>query len=117
MHKVPTFYTIVDKFIFLNVNTKLFKSNLTFCVVCVFNLQAEKSVFLRRLVPFTIDSSTPTSTPNLKKNTCTQNQRVFLRSGNRRSIIYVDILEFAFGHCTRQCNVCVWDLSIITNNL
>jgi hypothetical protein len=28
----------------------LFKSNLTFCVVCVFNLQFEKSVFLRRVV-------------------------------------------------------------------
>jgi hypothetical protein len=25
---------------------QLFKSNLTFCVVCVFNLQFEKSVFL-----------------------------------------------------------------------
>jgi hypothetical protein len=29
---------------------QLFKSNLTFCVVCVFNLQFEKSVFLRRVV-------------------------------------------------------------------
>jgi hypothetical protein len=29
---------------------QLFKSNLAFCVVCVFNLQFEKSVFLRRLV-------------------------------------------------------------------
>jgi hypothetical protein len=28
----------------------LFKSNLTFCVVCVFNLQVEKLVFLRRVV-------------------------------------------------------------------
>jgi hypothetical protein len=27
---------------------QLFKSNLTFCVVCVFNMQFEKSVFLRR---------------------------------------------------------------------
>jgi hypothetical protein len=43
---------------------QLFKSNLTFCVVCVFNLQFEKAVFLRRVVSFTIDSSTPTSTPN-----------------------------------------------------
>jgi hypothetical protein len=29
---------------------QLFKSNLTFCVVCIFNLQFEKSVFLRRVV-------------------------------------------------------------------
>jgi hypothetical protein len=29
---------------------QLFKSNTTFCVVCVFNLQFEKSVFLRRVV-------------------------------------------------------------------
>jgi hypothetical protein len=29
---------------------QLFKSNLTFCVVCVFNLKYEKSVFLRRVV-------------------------------------------------------------------
>jgi hypothetical protein len=29
---------------------ELFKSNLTFCVVYVFNLQFEKSVFLRRVV-------------------------------------------------------------------
>jgi hypothetical protein len=29
---------------------QLFKFNLTFCVVCVFNLQFEKSVFLRRVV-------------------------------------------------------------------
>jgi hypothetical protein len=28
---------------------QLFKSNLTFCVVCVFNIQFEKSVFLRRV--------------------------------------------------------------------
>jgi hypothetical protein len=31
---------------------QLFKSNLTFCVVCVFNLQFEKSGFLRRVVLF-----------------------------------------------------------------
>jgi hypothetical protein len=36
---------------------QLFKSNLTFCVVCVFNLQFEKSVSGL----FTIDSLTPTS--------------------------------------------------------
>jgi hypothetical protein len=30
---------------------QLFKSNLTFCVVFVFNLQFEKLVFLRRMVP------------------------------------------------------------------
>jgi hypothetical protein len=29
---------------------RLFKSNLTFCVVCVFNLQFEKPVLLRRVV-------------------------------------------------------------------
>jgi hypothetical protein len=29
---------------------QLFKSNLTFCIVCVFNRQFEKSVFLRRVV-------------------------------------------------------------------
>jgi hypothetical protein len=40
---------------------QLFKSNLTFCIVCVFNLQFEKSVFSRRVVPFTIDSPTPTA--------------------------------------------------------
>jgi hypothetical protein len=32
------------------VVNQLFKSNLTFRVVCVFNLQFEKSVFLRRVV-------------------------------------------------------------------
>jgi hypothetical protein len=29
---------------------QLFKSNLTFFVICVFNLQFEKSMFLRRVV-------------------------------------------------------------------
>jgi hypothetical protein len=29
---------------------QLFKSNFSFCVVCVFNLQFEESVFLRRVV-------------------------------------------------------------------
>jgi hypothetical protein len=29
---------------------QMFKSNLTFCVVCVFNLQFEKSLFLRGVV-------------------------------------------------------------------
>jgi hypothetical protein len=29
---------------------QLFKSNLTFCAVCVFNLQFEKSVLLRRVI-------------------------------------------------------------------
>jgi hypothetical protein len=28
---------------------QMFKSNLTFCVVCVFELQFEKSVFLRQV--------------------------------------------------------------------
>jgi hypothetical protein len=40
---------------------QLFKSNLTFCV------QFEKSVFFNTSGSFTIDSSKPTSTPNLKK--------------------------------------------------
>jgi hypothetical protein len=41
---------------------QLFKSNLTFCVFCVFNLQFEKSVFLRRLFNANLDAK-------LKKNT------------------------------------------------
>jgi hypothetical protein len=40
-----------EKSVFLRrVVDKLFKSNLAFCVVCVFNLQFEKSVFLKRVV-------------------------------------------------------------------
>jgi hypothetical protein len=40
-----------EKSVFLRrVVDQLFKSNLTFCVVCVFNLQFEKSLFLRRVV-------------------------------------------------------------------
>jgi hypothetical protein len=48
---------------------QLFKSNPTFCIVCVFNRQFEKSVFLRRVVHSQSNSSMPTSTPNKKKNT------------------------------------------------
>jgi hypothetical protein len=54
---------------FKRVVHQLFKSNLTFCVVCVFDLQFEKSVFLRewfvhnRLVNANFDGN--------KKNTYT----------------------------------------------
>jgi hypothetical protein len=54
-----------QKSVFLRrVVDQLFKSNLTFCVVCVFNLLF--SVF-KTSGSFTIDSSTPTSTANYKK--------------------------------------------------
>jgi hypothetical protein len=43
---------------------QVFKSNLTFCVVCVFNLQFEKSVFSRRVV-----QSQSTLPRQIKKNT------------------------------------------------
>jgi hypothetical protein len=43
---------------------QLFKSKLTFCVVCVFNLQLKNKMS----GSFTIDSSTPTSTPYVKKH-------------------------------------------------
>jgi hypothetical protein len=45
---------------------QLFKSNLTFSVVYVFNLQFEKSI--KTSGSFTIHFSTPTSTPNFKKH-------------------------------------------------
>jgi hypothetical protein len=56
-----------EKSVFLRrVVHQLFKSNLTFSVVCVFNLQFEKSI--KTSGSFTIHFSTPTSTPNLKKH-------------------------------------------------
>jgi hypothetical protein len=61
-----------QKSVFLRrVVDQLFKSNLTFRVVCVFNLLF--SVF-KTNGSFTIDSSTPTSTPNLKKHHLSLNE-------------------------------------------
>jgi hypothetical protein len=47
----------------LQITNQLFKSNLTFCVVCIFTVQSRA---------FTIDSSTPTLRRNLNEHLIVQ---------------------------------------------
>jgi hypothetical protein len=87
---------------------QLFKSNLTFCVVCVFNRHFEKSVSLRRVV---LSQSTPTSMPNLKKKTpfiINVTIRLYLERVKRDNTVPLFIswqlcteTSWAHGHCLR----------------
>jgi hypothetical protein len=50
-------YSLKHQSFLRQVVHQLFKSNLTFCAVCVFNLQFEKSVFLRRMTEHPVATS------------------------------------------------------------
>jgi hypothetical protein len=56
-------------------------------------------VFLRRLVPFTIDSSTPTSTPNLKK------KHLYSKSTS-----FPPFRQSSFDYLCRYFRICIWTL-------